>query len=142
MVSALRLGARGFVNKRNSGRSFLDAIRCVIKGDLYFTKEFTNQMLRRVSCQPTALGEPTTSILSDRELEVLALIGQGQTTKTIAEHLFLSRNTIGTYRDRLKVKLNLKNSTELIHFAIRWFEECNGSTRDNSSVCDMIDETS
>ena len=119
----LRLGGRGFVNKGDAARSFLEAIRCVLRGDLYFTNEFTKQMLRRVACQPNALDGTTTSVLSDRELEVLALIAQGLTTKTIAERLFLSPNTIGTYRDRLKVKLNLKNSTELVHFAIHWFEE-------------------
>jgi len=65
---------------------------------------------------------PKTSVLSDRELEVLTLIGQGMTTKMIANRLYLSQNTIGTYRDRLKVKLDLENATELIHFATRWVE--------------------
>ncbi|MFY8199588.1 MAG: response regulator transcription factor, partial [Pirellula staleyi] len=58
--------------------------------------------------------------LSNRELEILALLGQGYTSEMIAQRLFLSRNTIGTYRERLKTKLNLKNYSELLFFAIHW----------------------
>ncbi len=119
----LRLGARGFVNKNSSGHCILVAIRKVLSGELFFSQAFTSQMLQRVSLHSAKVRGTPTATLSDRELEVLELIGRGHSTKMIARHLFLSENTIWTYRDRLKSKLNLRNSAELTRFAIRRLED-------------------
>lgn len=122
----LRLGASGYVCKQNASETVVEAIRQVSDGKYFFGEETTNEVLRRTTSRANTHGhaEPAspTSLLSDRELEILGMLGQGLTTDVIAQRLFLSRNTIGTYRERLKSKLNLKNSNELIRFAIHWEE--------------------
>lgn len=116
----LRLGAMGYVNKSSSGQLILKAIRRVMDGKLFFSEELTEQLLRESSCRATE--KSAVALLTDRELEILTLLGQGMTTQEISQKLFLSRNTIGTYRERLKSKLKLKNSVELIYFAVCWAE--------------------
>ena len=114
----LRLGARGFVCKRSESNCIVEAIRKVEKGELYFSNELTNRILTRISLSSSVVEKTALDTLSDRELEVLTLIGQGKSTREIADCLLLSHHTIGTYRDRLKTKLNLKNATELLRFAM------------------------
>lgn len=118
---ALRAGAMGYIMKQAGGPRVVDAIRQVITGQIYLSPEVTTQLVR------TAIdggGEQTASPIdqfSDRELEVFALIGQGMSTREIAKKLHLSTKTIDSHRSKIKTKLNLRNSTELVHHAIRWF---------------------
>ena len=119
---ALRLGAKGFVSKVNAKDLVVTGIREILSGRLFFSEELTQQIMRRSG--PCFNGSTDSQVLklSDRELEVLNLLGEGLTSEQIAERLFLSRNTIGTYRERLKIKLQLKNCSELSFFAIHWVE--------------------
>lgn len=120
---SLRAGAVGYVNKQSPARTILAAIAQVLEGKLFFSEVLTSRLLCRVASRsPTADGSPVAA-LSDRELEVFSLIGAGLTTDLIAERLHLSPHTIGTYRERLKTKLNLKGSAELSHFATLWVAE-------------------
>ncbi|MCA9133236.1 MAG: response regulator transcription factor [Planctomycetales bacterium] len=116
----LRLGAMGYVSKESAARTILEAIYHALEGKYYFSKELIHRVLRRATGLGSDAATSPVAALSDRELEILTMLGQGLTTELISRRLFLSRNTVGTYRERLKVKLNLKNSTELTHFAVRW----------------------
>ncbi len=124
---ALRAGAMGYIMKQAGGPRVIDAIRQVISGQIYLSPEVTTQLVR------TAIdggGEQTASPIdqfSDRELEVFALIGQGMSTREIAKKLHLSTKTIDSHRSKIKTKLNLRNSTELVHHAIRWFADADGA---------------
>jgi DNA-binding NarL/FixJ family response regulator len=119
----LRLGATGFVSKQDSVSAIIAAIRKVLAGGLFFSEELTQQVMRRSSRHSAYAAKSPVAALSDREIEILSLLGQGCTTDMIAQRLFLSRNTIGTYRERLKTKLDLKNCSELVYFAIHWVED-------------------
>jgi DNA-binding NarL/FixJ family response regulator len=128
----LRLGAMGFISKECSASSFLTAVRKVLDGGFYFSEELAHQVLRRSIPNAKICDHSPISNLSDRELEILTLLGEGCSTEKIAARLFLSRNTIGTYRERLKTKLQLKNCSELVFFAMRW-------VRDGESPMDSED---
>lgn len=120
---ALRAGADGFVNKQQPSHDVIEAIRTILDGGLYVSEEISRALLKRVvHAKPEQEASPLEQ-LSDRELEVLRLIGQGRTTKQIAGLLHLSSNTIGTYRERLKEKLNVRTSAELSVVAINLLME-------------------
>lgn len=114
----LRIGASGYVNKSDHPRQLIDAIRCVLGGGVYASeavKQRIMQTIRRVD----AGGDPIGS-LSDRELSVFEKIGQGHGTADIAEFMNLSIKTVETYRSRIKTKLGVDSSTELLQRAVQW----------------------
>lgn len=120
---ALQAGAMGYLNKQTAGETLITAIRTVLDGNIYLSQEMTEHILKsRVGgiIQP---GQSPIESLSNRELEVLELIGQGKTTGNIADILLLSVHTIDTYREKLKIKLNLANSAELNRYAAQWVLE-------------------
>jgi DNA-binding NarL/FixJ family response regulator len=120
---ALRAGASGYVKKDDPARTILTAIHEVRKGKLFFSEELTRRMMNRSKAgQPPATSAPT-DVLSDRELEVFRLIGQGKTSRQISERLRLASSTVETYRERLKTKLKLANSAELAQHATLWVAE-------------------
>ncbi len=111
----LRAGAAGYVNKQSPAGTILQAIRHVLDGKLWFSDELTQLVLRRASDAESSHPASPLEALSDRELEVFRLIGQGLATADIAERLHVSPRTVDTYRERLKRKLHIKSSVEL-HF--------------------------
>ncbi len=118
----LRAGAKGYVMKHSSPESLLEAMRQVLKGKIYLSEPISDRLLGKLVGAGSG-GAPTSSpidSLSDRELEVLQLLGKGQTTAQIAEGLCLSVKTVETYREHLKQKLNLANGQELMRYAIEW----------------------
>jgi DNA-binding NarL/FixJ family response regulator len=118
---ALRAGARGFLTKREASEKILSAIRQVAKGELYVSERLSSGLINRlISGVAEDDDQSLTSRLSDRELEVFLLIGEGQGTQDIADRLHLSVKTIETYRAHLKEKLNLRDARELVQYAIRW----------------------
>jgi DNA-binding NarL/FixJ family response regulator len=120
---ALRAGASGYVNKKDPARTILSAIRRVLEGKLYFSEELTSHIVRRTMTHQTPTDASPLDGLSNRELEVLSLIGQGLTSRQIALRLHLSPNTIHTYRERLKTKLDASSGAELNRRAIQWVLE-------------------
>jgi DNA-binding NarL/FixJ family response regulator len=120
---ALRAGAMGYVNKQSPARSIIDAIRQVLDGRLYLSEEMTQRTMRRAMFAGTGPERTAMDGLSDRELEVFELIGQGLMTGQLAERLHLSPRTIETYRQRLKTKLNLNGAGELSREAVLWVLE-------------------
>lgn len=119
---ALRAGAMGYVSKREAVRKIISAIRRVIRGEIYLSPPMANRLLH---C--AVIGEPLDrdpiESLSNRELEIFELIGQGLTTQQIAGKLRLSAKTVETHRTKIKMKLNLPNSVQLSRCAFEWVRE-------------------
>ena len=118
---ALRAGALGYVNKDQATDTIVEAIRRVLAGKVYLSDAMTERLLQRaVGGEAIAALRSPVEILADRELEVFRLIGAGVKTTDIAEQMHLSIKTIETYRDRIRKKLDLKDGSELAHYATRW----------------------
>ena len=116
---ALRAGAKGYVTKNEASTAVLQAIRQIVKGEIYFNPRFMSRMLSRITGGRDIATEPIDQ-LADRELEVFDLIGRGLTTREIAEQLGLGVTTVDTYKSRIREKLNLENSARLRLAASRW----------------------
>jgi DNA-binding NarL/FixJ family response regulator len=120
---ALRAGAAGYITKHQAADEVLSAIRRVLAGEIYLSEMMTLGFLKSLtSTEVKSISRPVDR-LTDRELEVLELIGRGHTTRQIADTLQLVVATVDTYRARIKEKMNFRNATELQHFAIRWVRE-------------------
>jgi DNA-binding NarL/FixJ family response regulator len=116
---ALHAGARGYVMKRETTKSVLTAIRRVLEGDVYVSERVMSAMARRMGSRKMAATSPVER-LSDRELEIFRLLGQGRTPSQIAEDLHLSLKTVQAYCARAKEKFGVNSLTELLRAAIRW----------------------
>jgi DNA-binding NarL/FixJ family response regulator len=117
---ALRAGARGYVMKRESTKSVLASIRRVLEGGVYVSERVVNSMARRFTSSPKQAEASPVERLSDRELEIFRLLGQGRTTAQIAEDLHLSLKTVQAYCARAKEKFGVSSLGELLRAAIRW----------------------
>lgn len=118
---ALRAGAMGYVMKQDASETILTAVRTVLKGDLHVSDKLKMQMLQQSlgNGRQGATASPIES-LSDREMEVFRLIGNGYATREIAARLNLSVKTIDSYREHLKLKLHLASGSALVRHAIQW----------------------
>jgi DNA-binding NarL/FixJ family response regulator len=123
---SLRAGARGYVMKHETADSIVNAVREVLAGRVWVSRGVASALLSRSVGETVPATAPPEERLSDRELEVFALFGQGLTTKEVSERLALSHKTIGTYRERIKEKLGLRNSAELLRHAVQWLERRDG----------------
>jgi len=117
---ALRAGAKGYIMKAEATEKTVTAIHKVLSGQLYVSEKMAARMLHKLVGGKIQPGTSPIESLSDRELEVFRLIGQGHTTRQIAEQFHLSIKTIDSYRAHIKEKLSLANATELTQHAIRW----------------------
>ena len=124
----LRAGAMGYVMKQESADHVITAIRQVISGKVYLSESMASSMLTRMVGGKAVEGGSPVDSLTDRELQVLNLIGRGLGTRQIAEHLHLSVKTVENYREHLKAKLKLQSSSELVRYAVRWDIEDGKST--------------
>jgi len=122
---ALRAGARGYVMKRESTKSVLASIRRVLEGGVYVSERVVNSMARRFSSSSKGSETSPVERLSDRELEIFRLLGQGRTTAQIAEDLHLSLKTVQAYCARAKEKFGVSSLGELLRAAIRWEDATN-----------------
>ncbi len=118
---SIRAGARGYIMKQEGTELLITAIRKVLSGEIYVSENLTSQMLSRLAENPIDSTRSPMDQLSDRELQVFQMIGEGLGTRQIAEKLCISVKTVESYREHIKQKLNLKNSVELIHQAIENF---------------------
>jgi len=117
---AIRAGARGYVMKSETSKEVLTAIRRVLQGDVYVSERVVNLMARRLGSSRKAASSSPVEQLSDRELEIFRLLGQGRTTSQIATDLHLSLKTVQAYCARAKEKFGVDSLTELLRAAIRW----------------------
>lgn len=116
---ALQAGARGYVLKSEPIDQVVDAIEKVIDGGSYISEPLRESILDIVTKEENDSGR-LLSQLTDREIDIFRLIGEGLNRREIALKMGISTSTIGTYRDRIKTKLNMKSPGELMRFAVKW----------------------
>lgn len=117
----LRAGAQGYIMKQEPGEKVIEAIRCVLSGNVYASPSILTRLLKKLTANGDFKQEPVSpEMLADREFQVYSLIGEGLSSKEIAERLHLSPKTIQTHRENIKMKLGLKNSVELTRSAVLW----------------------
>lgn len=114
-LKALKLGAAGYLTKDSTPVELLQAIYEVSRGNKYISEELTNLISEGWENNQSGLHEK----LSEREKEILKLIGRGKTIQQIAASLFISPNTVRTHRTQIMEKLNIRETTDLIHYAIK-----------------------
>lgn len=113
----LQAGARGYVMKEEASEEILNAIRTVLRGEIYLSRALAARLVHRFILAKPTPHHGDTPHLTKRESEVLQLLGGGMSTKEVAKELELSFKTIETYREHLKHKLNLADATELLRYA-------------------------
>lgn len=125
-LRALRAGARGYVMKGEAMSHVLTALRKVLAGDIYVSPRFSERLVfKAIQSLEGGMGSPVDK-LSDRELEVLQLLGRGFGTREIANELHLSVKTIETHRAHIKEKLGFKDAGEMVRFSIEWVAQEQG----------------
>ncbi|MBU3915364.1 response regulator transcription factor [bacterium] len=117
---SLLAGAKGYIMKQETSDSVILAVRQVLDGKIYVSEKYKETILDTFASRSSGVNRFPLERLTNRELEVFNFIGQGLTTKDIAQKLNLGAKTIGTYRERIKDKLNIKNANELIKQAVYW----------------------
>jgi DNA-binding NarL/FixJ family response regulator len=115
----LRAGAAGYIMKQEAAEKVLAAVRQVLGGGVYVSEKMSSKLMHQLIGGKPSQSASLMERLSDRELEVFGLIGQGKGTRQIAEQLRLSVKTIESHRAHIKEKLSLKDANELVHTAIR-----------------------
>jgi len=117
---ALRAGARGYVMKQDATETVLVALRRILNGEIYVSDRISDRMVQRY-IGSRAAGQPASvADLTDRELEVFRLIGEGHSTRQIADVLHISVKTVESYQAHIKEKLSLRSGRELVQHAIQW----------------------
>jgi DNA-binding NarL/FixJ family response regulator len=119
---ALRAGAMGYICKREDLGKLVAAIHQILRGEIYLSPDMTTRLLRRAAVGQSLDRDPVET-LSNRELQVFEMIGQGMTTVQIARKLDVSPKTIESHRKQIKAKLNLQNSAQLTRSAFQWVQE-------------------
>lgn len=122
----IRAGAKGYVMKQEAGDVIVKAIRKVLNGRIFVSEEINERLLQSMAegGRERIMQSPL-EVLSDRELEVFELTGEGLSTRDIADRLHLSVKTVESYRARIKDKLNLDSGNELMKHAVQWVESEN-----------------
>ncbi len=124
---ALRAGAKGYIMKQEATDHVVEAIRRVREGGVYLSERMSARLLGTFVAAEASPAQSPVERLSDRELEVFQLIGQGQGSRQIAERLHVSIKTVDAYRANIKEKLNISSATELVHQAFLWVQKQMGA---------------
>ncbi len=119
---ALRAGARGYIMKEAAADHLISAARKVLSGGIYVSDSMASRMLEQVTGQRARSAASGVETLSDRELEVLEMIGRGVATKNIAERLCISARTVEAHRAHIKEKLGVGDGAALVRYAVQWVE--------------------
>ncbi len=120
---SLGAGAMGFINKREGTREIIKAILVIKAGDVYLSERMKNHFLQRCVGSRAPTTKNPIETLSNRELEVFRMIGNGMKTSVIAKQLHLSVKTVETHRHRIKIKLQMDDANKLIREATQWVLE-------------------
>jgi DNA-binding NarL/FixJ family response regulator len=123
---AMRAGANGYIMKQEATDKVLVAIRRILQGEVYLSERLTTTMLQQFVRGTSPVKSSPLVNLTDRELEVFRLIGEGHTTRQIADQLHLSVKTIESYQAHIKEKLALRSARELVQHAIEWTVNLSG----------------
>jgi len=119
---ALKVGAKGYIMKQEAIEKMMEAIRKVIKGEVYVSERVSATIVKKFIDGKAESSRSPMEVLSNRELEVFQLIGQGFGTRQIAGELNVSIKTVESYRANIKEKLNLRNAAELIRHAVHYVD--------------------
>ncbi|HEX2648656.1 MAG TPA: response regulator transcription factor [Burkholderiales bacterium] len=114
-LRALKAGAAGYITKESASGELVNAIRKVAKGGRYVSTSLGERLAQELAGDSE---RPVHERLSDREYQIMWMIASGKTVGEVAEQLFLSPNTVSTYRARILRKMNMKSNAELMHYAI------------------------
>lgn len=116
---ALRSGANGYIMKRDGGQNLIAGIKHVLRGQTYVSEEFNQHLLQKLA---NGGHEPSFSLdaLTNRELDVMRLVGQGYGSKEIALKLEISMKTVESHREHIRAKLNMQTNSEFVQHAIHW----------------------
>ena len=117
---ALRAGANGYIMKQEATEKVLVAVRRILHGEVYVSDRIASKILKHYITGAGTVRNSSVADLSDRELEVFRLIGEGHGTRQIAEELHISIKTVESYQAHIKEKLSLRSSRELMQHAIQW----------------------
>ncbi|MEQ1748438.1 MAG: response regulator transcription factor [Prosthecobacter sp.] len=120
---ALRAGARGYIMKEAAADHLITAVRKVLGGGIYVSDGMASRMLEQVSGHRQKASVAAIDTLTDRELEVLEMIGQGIATKLIGERLNISTRTVEAHRAHIKDKLSITDGAALVRYAVQWVEQ-------------------
>ena len=121
-LRSLRAGAQGYVMKQEALANVLTAIQQVFDGRPYLSAAMSAKLIVSYAEAPDNGKAAPTDNLSDRELEILELIGKGHEVREIAQELHLSPKTVETHRAHIKEKLNLENARQVTRFAVQWMD--------------------
>lgn len=116
----LKAGAHGYVTKEEGSEKAIEAIRSVLSGKPYLSGRLANRMLEGLTGFAKTKSAGGLESLSDRELEILDLVGHGSSSKEIAQRLKISVKTVESHREHIKAKLGLRGANELAHYAFKW----------------------
>lgn len=119
---ALRAGANGYITKQEASSKVMTALRQVLSGEIYLESRFMNRIVNKVLVNPKSHSADPVERLTDRELAVFELIGEGRTAREIGGRLRVEVTTLDTYRARIKEKLALENAAQLQAYAARWLQ--------------------
>ena len=119
----LSAGANGYIMKQAAADQLLIALRRVLAGGVYVSEHLGAAMIERIAGHDSKQTSNPIERLSNRELQVLNLIGRGKTTREVAENLNLSVKTVESHRQRIKKKLNFQTSAQLVQFAVSWYTQ-------------------
>jgi DNA-binding NarL/FixJ family response regulator len=122
----LRLGVSGYVMKNVAGTDFLQALRKVSRGQRHVSPAMGERMMSQIARGRPVAGEDPIGALTERELEVFRLLGEGVSTREISDRLTLSMKTVDAHRRHMREKLNLRSTSELIRYATRWVADQGG----------------
>ena len=117
---ALRAGAQGYIMKQEASERVLLALRRILSNEIYVSERISNRMLQRFIGGAAQSRPSSVADLTNRELEVFRLIGEGHSTRQIAEQLHISVKTVESYQAHIKEKLSLRSARELMQHAIQW----------------------
>ena len=117
----LSAGANGYIMKLAASEQFLVALRRVLEGGIYVSEAVGNNMIQKFAAGGAYISANPVDRLSNRELQVLHMIGKGMSTRETAASLNLSIKTVESHRQRIKRKLNLQTGTQLVQYAVNWF---------------------
>lgn len=116
----LRAGVNGYVLRTATREELGAATRVVLEDQLFVSRTLASSLVRGLLSRPARGSGPSVEGLTDRELQVFKRLGEGRSSREIARHLGLSIKTVESYRENIKRKMNLKNSSELVQRAMRW----------------------
>jgi DNA-binding NarL/FixJ family response regulator len=117
----LSAGASGYIMKQAASEQFLVAVRRVLDGGIYVSDSVGNSMIQKFTSGGAHVAANPIDRLSNREIQILHLLGKGLSTRESAEALDLSIKTVESHRQRIKKKLNLTTGTQLVQYAVNWF---------------------